>query len=1028
MAGYSLALDALNAGPAGIISLKGMVSGGSTTGAFSIDGASTVNINQNIDAKSITIKNVTTGVVDVPSVNIAKDVDLTAEDGRIQIWDNVAGIKLLGGDTDGTNEIKAYGDYGSTPSDPAAALLYLANITYDTGKSPNLFIQSDADVTVGTVDVNSGILKIYFDNNDNDLGTANTSPRTLLAEALSAKVRWLEGGADGNDIIKVGSILSHEPLVFNDNVVLTQHTSYKTVDGIFNITFDKGVYTDGNGAWDLTLDSTGKTYFDGDVGNNGAGTELGDLTVYAAGGITIAGSVINANTINLGSAVTFNNALGLTLSAANDITFGSTVTGTGTGALDLTADTIKLYNNITTNGGGMTFTGPVTLYHDVIMDTGSIADETITLINNVNGQGVYDLTLLAGNIAVPGTATLTGIVDLSMTASSDTASLGTSNDPIDTGISGTLTALAPNSTVGVYIKNTGSLNVASINAGTGNVGLDATGKITDTAGNDTTTDITGNELTISASGVGTSASDALNLNVDNIVSITSSNAVFLTEANDVDLGDIDVSGSTLYIKAGGSLTDTDNNSALTSNDMTLTATLGGIGTINDHINTKTTGTSGTILSLTSGGAGSAGDINIYETNGINTSNLAFSTTGSGTQTVSLSFGGDITTGAAIGNSADNLTLTSRTGSILDGGGLITAKDLALIVEGLDASIGEPWDETTGVTTIEKYKIDPDTSTPVLIRVYGTLTADASNGTGGIFLKVPKVDITASQGTAEYTNQYKENSVTFASIDAGEGGNIGITLTGSLNGIVVPKGYNEETFLPVYEYGDYAAWRNGGTLDNVISGNDLIITADTMGLTNPPQLDVANIIAVLSDTGAHPAYAIDKKAGGDFSAVLSVEDPDPDAETPGGRLTEENYPPDPLVSFPKRPGIVQIGIYQIDPDANILGLLSSSALVVISPQQEALEKLLASSGGEDFFMSPPIWIDIEMEEEEEKKEEEEEFTDEFTFLQSPYLFGTPDLNNVKDMPSLLGQEVEEELLKLSFLVEEDIRQDKQDRQD
>jgi hypothetical protein len=45
----------------------------------------------------------------------------------------------------------------------------------------------------------------------------------------------------------------------------------------------------------------------------------------------------------------------------------------------------------------------------------------------------------------------------------------------------------------------------------------------------------------------------------------------------------------------------------------------------------------------------------------------------------------------------------------------------------------------------------------------------------------------------------------------------------------------------------------------------------------------------------------------------------------------------------------------------------------------------------------------MEEEEEKEETEEEFEDEFTYFKVPDLFGTPDLNNVKDMPSLLGQE-------------------------
>ena len=80
-------------------------------------------------------------------------------------------------------------------------------------------------------------------------------------------------------------------------------------------------------------------------------------------------------------------------------------------------------------------------------------------------------------------------------------------------------------------------------------------------------------------------------------------------------------------------------------------------------------------------------------------------------------------------------------------------------------------------------------------------------------------------------------------------------------------------------------------------------------------------------------------------------------------------------------------------------------------------MLAASGGEDFFMAPPIWIDIEMEEEEEMLEEEEEFMDfedEFVFLYRHYEFGTPDLKNVRDMPSLLGAAEDVDLLRLSFL--------------
>jgi hypothetical protein len=183
------------------------------------------------------------------------------------------------------------------------------------------------------------------------------------------------------------------------------------------------------------------------------------------------------------------------------------------------------------------------------------------------------------------------------------------------------------------------------------------------------------------------------------------------------------------------------------------------------------------------------------------------------------------------------------------------------------------------------------------------------------------------------------------------------------------------------------------------------------------LDVVDLMVTLTGMGSHPqfeyAQAGERRVRDEYSAVFSVENIED-----GGRLL--NYPPNPVDAFPDRPAIVQIGVYHIDPDANILGLLSSSALVVVSPQQEALEELLASLGGEDFFMLPPSVVVIrwlgEDEEEEWEEWEEWEDEDEWSFLQRPYIYGTPDLNNVKDMPSLLGQDVDEEgeLLKLSFL--------------
>ena len=539
MAGHNFTLDARDPGTGGIITLNREVTGGSTTGAFTINGASDIDINGKnilgiiyggINAKEITIQNFGT-------IDLGEKLNLIANNGGILITSGDH-IQLSGG-TDTTNEIISY------TVNPPDASIDLVSI-YATN-NPNLHIYSEGSAILDTVNVNAGNLLIHVDTDDNDQSL-------LYAAYIAAFLKELKGYnlTSATDIITANNILSYDKIEFGGDVVLDTNSTYTTMNGQ-PILFDGKIYTDGFGNYNLGLYSSGQTYFGGDIGGTSTTTALGELKTDANGTTVIDSNVINADKISFGDPVTFNNTLALTaylnsnISGSGNITFGSTVTGTGTGALALTADTITLNDGITTNGGSMSLTGPVTLMKSVVMNTGEVASEAITLNNNVYGQGLYDLTLLAGNISVPGSATLTGIKNLSMTATSSTASLGTSTDPIDTqNITGTLTANAANSAGGVYVNNTGNLAVASINAGTGNVELNVSGTIKDTAGSDTTTDISGAGLTIkSATGIGTSASDALNLNVNNLTVTTSTGDVFVTEANGMGLGTVNASGTHL---------------------------------------------------------------------------------------------------------------------------------------------------------------------------------------------------------------------------------------------------------------------------------------------------------------------------------------------------------------------------------------------------------------------------------------------------------------------------------------------------
>ena len=196
---------------------------------------------------------------------------------------------------------------------------------------------------------------------------------------------------------------------------------------------------------------------------------------------------------------------------------------------------------------------------------------------------------------------------------------------------------------------------------------------------------------------------------------------------------------------------------------------------------------------------------------------------------------------------------------------------------------------------------------------------------------------------------------------------------------------------------------------------MLIQAGTVGLVNPPQVDVVRLgLYNLSDTGEHPSPGM---LGAGWSGVVYVDNPVPlrtQDPTAGGRL--EDYPVSSNDLF-NRMGIIQVGNYMYSPEVEAfipLSVLSSSAMVVVTPQQEALEELLSMLGAEDFFMAPPLWIDIEMGEEGEFEEEVDEEADEFTYLQRPYLYRLPGFKKLIDMPTLLGEEKEEGLPRLSYL--------------
>ncbi|MFC1868131.1 beta strand repeat-containing protein, partial [Thermodesulfobacteriota bacterium] len=1016
-------------------------------GTLTIDSANTVNVSTNRDVTANEIN-----ILDFTTVNLGGGVNILAGNGGIRInssetdptlQPNTDKINLIGNSGIAVN-ITSEGDFDIDLADIQAI------------NNPNLFITSDGSVFLDIVNVNEGEIYIQVDNNDNGL-------ETLFAEAIQAKVKTLAGKSASSpvDEIIAFSIISADPITFGGDVVLEGDTSYATTSGQ-SITFGGKLYTDGS-PWTLDVNTTGQTKFSGDIGDEGANTILGYLRTDAGGTTLIDCNVIKANEISLGDAITFNNALAMTTNGAgaDTITFGNTVNGTGSGLLDLTANEIRLNGGMTTGGGGINFNGLLTLTNDVSMNTGVGAGD-ITFANNI--QGNHNLTLNTGagdtffNSTVGTGTALAGLDvtsnainfigsvtvdgDVSLTASGVDVSIGAGGTPVNTAIGGTLTANASNGSGGVYISNTGNLAVASIDADTGDVDLVVTGAITDgSPGDDTNANIIGATIGLEGYSIAEAGIEDLDVTVSTLLNADTTSGpgdIFIESTGDMPVGDITAgTANDVSLASGGDIIKA--GAMITSDNLTLNAA-GGIGKADAEIETTTTDT----MTLTTGGAGNAGDIHIVETNALNTNRITLGrAVDATTQLVSLtSKTGDIIIGGDIGNELDDITLIAETGNILNeydainrsnitsdpnyldwdniDHGVITANNLKLIAQGDGARIGKRWQHRMS-GDLEIYQ--RNTSVPVMINVAGTLTADASNGNGGIYLEVPKHELTTAEKALKSTDPdlyniaNAPNSITYDYIDAGEGGDIEISLHGGLDGFVEPLDYDDEpggTNLPNYAKNDYEKLHNGeDTLDNLIRGKNLVIDTGTIGLVNPPQTDVEIVLFFLSDTGEHPAPNV---LGGGWSAVVSIEDPFPLTSQAGGGGRLQNYPPVGSTHLPNRAGSVQIGQNKIDPDSDVvipLGALASSALVVVTPQQAALEELLSTLGGGEFFLAPPLWIDIEMGEEGEGEEFQEE-NEEFSSLERPYLFGSPDLRNVKNLPTLLGGGKVENLLRLSYL--------------
>lgn len=105
--------------------------------------------------------------------------------------------------------------------------------------------------------------------------------------------------------------------------------------------------------------------------------------------------------------------------------------------------------------------------------------------------GANNFTLSSGGSISSNSSAVTAN-NLSLTTTGTDAAIGAAGDSINTTLSGNLTANATNGMGGVYVSDSGSLNVANVNAGSGDVVLQAATDLVLQAGSAVTTSGTGN--------------------------------------------------------------------------------------------------------------------------------------------------------------------------------------------------------------------------------------------------------------------------------------------------------------------------------------------------------------------------------------------------------------------------------------------------------------------------------------------------------------------------------------------------------
>jgi len=752
-------------------------------------------------------------------VDLGANVDLTAN--SIDMNTSIGSLNLSGADGS-ANIIDVNGDNHFT----------LPTIT-DTN-NPNLTVNAEGSLTLGTVTLGTGIHTFTADN-DND----GTSILTLNG-AVQAGALTLSGGGTGtNDTLDVNASISSASLSAQNfaaidlgaGVTTTASQTYAgpitlsaaaALSGV-GLTFNSTI----NGAFGLTLNAgAGDLLISGVLGGltalasldfDGANITLGDIG--DADTVGVSGSAdINAMTDITFNGTTYKtNAASYTAGTDFNVDGASASTFTTTDdAISFTTGTLRLTNGsnlIVTSGGGAITAGAIrgTSSEDVTLTSSGGTTNTVSVgvigeaneINTVALTGSSGVTL-NGNIitsdAAGNTVTVTGpavlgtgvVIDSNNTTHDGQVSFSSTINGaqalnIDSGganlmisgVIGGLTALTSLVLGGadITVNDIGDADTVGVSG------------VTSVAGNDV--NLTGTTYKTNEAHYAASGGFNINMNVGATTTFTTTDDLVSFEIADIRLSD----GTNMVVNSGGgAITVEGAIRGTSSEDVTLnsnggtanTVTVGAIGS-GDEINTVAlTGSGGVTLNgniTTSDAAGNTvtvagpvilgADVAIDTNNAANDGIISFSSTINGARSLTLDAGStDVAFPSGIG------TATPLTGLTIDASNWTLNGAGAFIAGNVDIDAASNINFNFGLTTTAGGTVTLSPGGTLFIADGAAFNLDGAflqDGAGGVRLLE---NVTTTNDHVEFQGAVTLEAAVTVSTGAGAGN---ITLGSTING-------------------------------------------------------------------------------------------------------------------------------------------------------------------------------------------------------------------------------------------------------